>query len=283
MFISVKLLLSLGILLTLLSACQSTTDKNTSAQRATLADLANEHIAVQLKKQSDNGATNTAIMNKAQRAAKLASLYQNILTLEPSQEVRTKITYRLVQIDTQAYEQHDDTEIQLGHDSPSLTALVTSYQALLTRFPDRIENEDVRYQLAKALSLQGKLDESLVQIELLLAKYPHSNYAAELNFRRGDIYFNLQYYTKALIAYQAVLSSKNSSEYYVNSVYMSGWSLFKLNRLSEADETFLTLLDFIVAQEKVQPDWDNFSFSSLDNRYVSLVSDIQRVLSVSFS
>ena len=290
MSINAKLITLLGISLTLLPACQSTIEKNVSERRSTLADLAAEQVANELKKQSDIAevtaegiANNTAVMSKAQRSAKLADLYQSILTLEPNQEVRTKIAYRLVQIDTQAYDQQDDAPAQADNSSQALTALVASYKALLTRFPNRAENEEIQYQLAKALSLQGKLDESLMQIESLLAKYPHSNYAAELNFRRGDIYYNLQYYTKALIAYQAVLQSKNSNEYYVNSVYMSGWTLFKLNRLSEADGTFLTLLDYIVAQEKVQPYRDSFSFSSLDNRYVSLVSDIQRVLSVSLS
>lgn len=276
-----------SLTLVLLSACQSTSESNSSdeiasVQRATLADLANEQAANALKNQATI-TENTQVMSKAQRSAKLAALYQNILTLEPDQEVRAKIEYRLVQIGTQAYEQQDDTPAQTEKNSPSLTGLVASYQTLLARFPDRAENEEIHYQLAKALSLQGKLDESLSQIELLLAKYPNSLYAAELHFRRGDIYYNLQYYSKALTAYQAVLRLKNSTEYYVNSVYMSGWTLFKLNRLPEADETFLTLLDHIVAQEKVQPFEDNFSFAALDNRYVSLVSDIQRVLSVSLS
>ncbi len=285
--INAKTLSIFSLTLALLSACQSTSEPNSSdkiasVQRATLTDLANEQAANTLKNQATI-AENTQVMSKAQRSAKLSALYQSILTLEPDQEVRAKIEYRLVQIGTQAYEQQDDTPAQTGKNSPSLTALVASYQTLLARFPNRAENEEIHYQLAKALSLQGKLDESLLQIELLLAKYPNSLYAAELHFRRGDIYYNLQYYSKAFTAYQAVLRLKNSTDYYVNSVYMSGWTLFKLNRLPEADETFLTLLDHIVAQEKVQPFEDNFSFAALDNRYVSLVSDIQRVLSVSLS
>lgn len=272
-----KLLAVLGISLTLLSACQSTSDQNSLAKRATLSDLTD------LTEQQASDGDNQIVMSKAQRSAKLAALYQNILTLEPDQEVRTKIAYRLVQIDTQAYEQQDEPSSQVEKIPQSLQALVSSYQALLTRFPNRAENEEIHYQLAKALSLQGKLEESLLQIESILANYPDSKYAPELHFRRGDIYYNLQYYSKALSAYQAVLLTKNSNEYYVNSVYMSGWSLFKLNRLPEADETFLTLLDYIVAQEKVQPYRDSFSFSELDNRYVSLLDDIQRVLSVSLS
>ncbi|MCW8832490.1 MAG: tetratricopeptide repeat protein, partial [Colwellia sp.] len=282
-----KKLLALWLAVVLLSACQNTAEpssaaKNTLDLRATLADLANEQLAEELENK-ENTLEDTWGMSKAQCSATLAALYQNILTLEPNEEVRAKIEYRLVQIDTQAYEYQADSPEQEDKSEQSLAALVASYQALLTRFPNRAENEEVHYQLAKALDLQGKLADSLLQIESFLLTYPDSHYAAELHFRRGDIYYNLQHYSKALLAYQAVIASKNSAEYYVNSVYMSGWTLFKLNRLPEADDKFLGLLDYIVGQEKIQPYEDNFSFSSLDPRYVSLVNDIQRVLSVSLS
>lgn len=290
----------LFISLAILSACQST-DESTIAvnktfkNRAVLADLVAEQalIDVQIQnKKSDNNSENKSknneaeeqfIMSKKQRAIKLASLYQNILAIEPNEDVRTKIFYRLVQIDTQAYERQQDTDEQSKEIDRSLSDLVVSYQTLIARYPKRPENEAVHYQLAKALSLQGKLSESLVQIELILSDYPESKYKAELHFRRGDIYYNLQHYTKALVEYQAVLQSSNSDKYYVNSVYMSGWSLFKLNRLPESDHTFLSLIDFIIAQEKIQPDERDFNFADLDTRYVGLVTDIQRVLSVSLS
>jgi TolA-binding protein len=282
----IKIILTLSVLSLL--GCQSTTDSTAKSPRATLADLANTKIA----QTSDTGSTNdeqALLLSKQQRAQKLASLYQNILTLEPNEEVRTKIEYRLVQIGTQQYEMRnfeptdEQAAQQKNMSDQSLANLVKSYQQLLTKFPDRAENEEIQYQLAKALDLQGNLKQSLQQIESLLNKYPNSQYAAELNFRRGDIYYNLQHYTKALASYQAVLSAKNNQPYYINSEYMSAWSLFKMNHLAEADVKFIRLLDYIVALEKVQPNEKEFSFAKLNKRYVSLVNDIQRVLSISFS
>lgn len=273
----VKRLSVLGIMLMLVSSCQSALEQQGVMKQPNLRDLANT------SKQAVLGEQSKYVLSHTQRSTKLAALYQNILTLEPDQEVRTQIAYRLVQMDAQAYEQQDLSVLPTQASQQSLQNLVLSYQALLTRFGNRAENEDIHYQLAKALSLQGKLAESLSQIELFLANYPNSNYAAELQFRRGDIYYNLQYYSKALAAYQAVVQAKDSDKYYVNSAYMSGWSLFKMNRLFQADKTFLSLLDYIVAQQKEPPEQAKFSFSELDSRYASLVDDIQRVLSVSLS
>ncbi|MCI2284453.1 tetratricopeptide repeat protein [Colwellia sp. MSW7] len=306
---SLMLIAVLGVCILVLSACQSRVESNPSEnnaldKRGTLDDLAKARNADDIANntQSDfNTITETTpiteisntdellTLSKSQRTTILASLYQNILTTEPNDEVRTQIFYRLAQIDSQAYELQEVEEVgednskQAEKNAHALSALVASYRSLISRYPNRPENEEVHYQLAKALDRQGQLDQSLLQIELILTKYPESKYQAELHFRRGDIYYNLQHYTKALQEYQAVLQSKNSTNYYVNSVYMSGWALFKLNRLAESDQTFLSLLDFIIAQEKVQPNENDFSFSAIDNRYSDLVNDIQRVLSISLS
>ncbi len=286
--------LSFVALTCLLVACQNSPKlASETKQRATFADLA------EAKAVYDLAAIN---LTKTQKQAKLTQLYQTILSLEPSKEVRAQITYRLVQIDSKKYDELDgdvfesEVDEKLPYDKKTsiderlvinedkhLVALILSYRNLLERFPEREDNEHIQYQLAKALGLQGKINESLSQMELLLAKYPHSQYAAELNFRRGDIYYNLQFYSKALSAFQAVLDDENNQAYYINSMYMLGWTLFKSNKLAKADSQFIAVLDYLVSQEKVQPYEDNFRFSSLNTRYQGLVSDIERVLSISLS
>ena len=264
-----------------LVGCQST-EKNDNSTRKTLADLANEQVSIEI---------DSITLSRSQRASKLADLYQTILTLEPDSEVRSQIEYRLVQMNTQAYELMDDealTDAQgLQKSDEALNTLILSYQDLITRFPERSDNEWMQYQLAKALDLQGKSKESLRQIEALLVKYPNSQYSAELHFRRGDIYYNFQAYPAALQAYSSVTNAAstaiNNETYYVNSRYMSAWVLFKLNRLAQADIEFILLLDYLVDQDRIQHYQDDFSFNKLDPRYASLVADVQRVLSISLS
>ena len=276
----------------LMSGCLSTFDddgKNEQDKRASLSDLADSHTDIELA---------PYMKDKAARAAKLAEIYQQLLNLEPDPEIRTKVEYRLVQINTEVFENQsfggeelDDTSnenqaltlTQLKKDEQALQKLVVGYQGLLQNYPERKENEHIQYQLAKALDLQGNLDESLVAIEVLLSQYPQTKYVAELNFRRGEIYYNLQDYTAALVSYDNVINAANNDKYLVNSLYMSGWSLFKSNRLPEADFAFLSVFEAIIAAEKQSPNPDDFAFSTLSSRYQNIATDTQRVLSVSLS
>ena len=260
----------------ILTGC-STTEQKTN-KRASLFELATEqadeeHEAIRL--------------SQRQREQKLAALYQSILTLEPDDNVRAQIEYRLVQMNTQTFEWQDglsaDDEKSIAANEAALSALIVSYQDLLKRFPNRADNEAMQYQLAKALDLQGRAKESLVQMELLLTAYPDSDYAAELNFRRGDFYYSFEEYEQAQIAYNAVADVNNNESFLVNSLYMSAWVSFKLNKLPEADEKFIALLDYLIQQSDSKFIDDKFEFSQLDNNYASLIEDVQRVVSISLS
>jgi TolA-binding protein len=288
-------LLSFILSCLIISGCMSTSNQDEREaprnKRASLSDLAEQQGALKLDKFTTD---------KKIRAEKLAEIYQQLLTLEPDPTVKTKVEYRLAQINTEDFENQsfggadsdsvtnslDNVNLtlaQLKQDDQALSALIVSYQRLLKNNPEHSENEHIRYQLAKALDLQGRIDESLTEMELLITNYPTTKYLAELNFRRGEIYYNLQNYTTAISAYDKVLQAPNNDNYLVNSIYMSGWSLFKLNRLPEADIAFLNVFEAIIAAEKTLPYQNEFSFATLNERYQNLAIDTQRVLSVSLS
>ncbi|GGI76392.1 tetratricopeptide repeat protein [Shewanella gelidii] len=282
-----SLLLALCIVLT---GCLSTGNRSdTPSKRATLADFAAEQQAVSVAQVE---------LSESQRAAKLKAIYLQLLSLEPDPEVRTKLEYRLVQINSEAYEaQAFGTDIpdsnsahserlalvKIKNDEQALQQLIDDYHALLQRFPNRAENEHIRYQLAKALDLQGQLQPSLNQMELLLSRYPQTKYFVELNFRRGEIYYNLEDYSAAIQAYHQVLNARNNEKYRVNSLYMQGWSHFKLGRFYHADQSFLKVFDAMLTLENLEQSRDNFSFEQLSNRHQNLAIDTQRVLSISLS
>ncbi|WP_434928846.1 tetratricopeptide repeat protein [Shewanella sp. HL-SH2] len=292
--VSVAMLFIAGVML---AGCSNTSDEQPSnINRPTLTDLAKKRTASSVE---------PIAMSKAERSRKLAQIYQQLLSIEPDPEIRTHVEYRLVQINTESFEtqsyggdddgliepnqnvQAEDAAVlaQLKQDDIALQKLITDYQDLLQRYPNRPENEHLQYQLAKALDLQGQLKPSLVEMESLLRSYPQTQYLAELNFRRGEIYYNLQNYPAAIQAYYQVLQADNNQKYKINSLYMSGWSQFKLNRLPEADKAFLKVFEAIVAadenQHKLVP--DNFSFDKLGQRAQNLAIDTQRVLSISLS
>ena len=262
----------------ILAGCQLTDteieEQNDNNKRATLIDLARAQPEVKLDKMA---------YTKAQRAEKLTKIYQSILTLEPDPEIRTQVEYRLVQMDSQAYENLDFESLNQQQMDQALTELVNKYQGLLTRYPNRDDNELIQYQLAKTLDLQGKLDESLLVMESLLAKYPDSQYLAELNFRRGEIYYNLANYSSSLSAYQEVIKAKDNEKYLLNSIYMSGWALFKLDQLAQADIQFIQVLEAVISKEKQHFYADNFNFDQLSGAQLNLAHDAQRVLNISLS
>ena len=255
-------------LLCFVQACGTigTSNDQKSSEADTLASIGQTAEPSQLKMQ---------LLTRQARDEKLAQIYRSMLNIEPEQQVRAQIQHRMLQLDVKSHEQDNTFESQ-----DVLEKLTKQYQQILIQYPNRPENETIKYELAKKLDLQGKQKESLLVIESLLADYPETSYYAELQFRRGELYYNLQHYPFALKAYQAVLQADNNENYQLNSLYMSGWSLFKLNRLAEADEKFLHVLSMIAGTNKQDND---FSFSQVSSSHQSLAADTQRVLSISLS
>ncbi|WP_111979242.1 tetratricopeptide repeat protein [Algibacillus agarilyticus] len=219
-------------------------------------------------------------MTPTQKNEKLGHIYQQILQLEPDPNVRAKVEYRLVQLNIQNYEQ---IEIEDSSSDQALAQLITEYQDLLERYPEREDNEFIQYQLAKALDLQGRTDESLKEIETLLSEFPDTQYRSELYFRRGDIYYNLQDYTAALDAYNAVLTTDEQDKYRLNSLYMAGWAHFKMNELAQADLMFIKVIDALVQANEQLNKHEYFDFTWLSGAAASMANDALRVLSISLS
>ncbi|MGJ8693670.1 MAG: tetratricopeptide repeat protein [Thalassotalea sp.] len=220
------------------------------------------------------------LLTRQQRSEKLTQIYRSILTLEPNKQVRAQIQHRMVQLDIEKYEKADVFE-----NKEVLTELAAKYQNLLSIYPNRVENEEIQYQLAKTYDLLGDAKASILTLEALLKNYPDTQYYVESQFRRAELYYNLQQYPLALTAYQAVLAANNNENYRLNSLYMSGWSLFKLNRLSAADDKFIAVLQHIVGASLIEDeDTDSaFTFVQVSSSAKSLAMDTQRVLSISLS
>lgn len=238
--------------ITLLAGCSSSADK--TVRRPTLAELAPFN-------QSAIAAPGVVT------AAQLQQVYQELLALAPAAEVRQKVLYRLSQLNTRQLEL-----AELGPDAEqqALMNLIAEYQALLQQFPDDPNNELIRYQLARALDLTGNSQAAQQQMQLLLQQYPHSDFAAELWFRIGDIYYSQASYTEALVAFEQVLSLAGP-ELSQHALYMSGWSHFQLQQYAFADDAFLQALDLTYHQRLAGDEQQN------------LRQELHRILSISLS
>ena len=304
-FKSVRKIACTSFLFMSLSACQllpnnegqvDTLSNQSKSKRASLADLAKS------TQQSSNASNQR--LSKQIRSAKLSEIYRVMLTLEPDTNVRAQINYRLVELDTEYYQEVGLTELK--NEDALLTTLISDYQTLLKRYPNRLENENVYYQLAKAYDLQGNLAQSLLVTQQLVERFPETGHLAELAFRQAEIYYSQQDYSNALHAYQKVLTAEQNEKYRLNSIYMSGWSLFKANKLIEANQTFMVVLSELIAEQlmkqtsqdrivakyqnierdelqKITQLASNDDFFQLSSSKQSLANDTLRILTISLS
>ena len=103
-------------------------------------------------------------------------IYQQILSMQPAEQTRKRILYRLSQMHTSQLEQ---SELPTAQEQTALRALVQRYEQLLRDYPQEPNNELIRYQLARSYDLLGQQQACLEQLNILLQQYPDSGFAAE--------------------------------------------------------------------------------------------------------
>jgi len=161
------------------------------------------------------------------------------------------------------------------HDtSQDYLAVARDYEDLLAKHPNPKKNETILYQLARAYDLAGKPKKQLSALNRLAKQYPHSRRREEVQFRRGELYFLLKQYNKAIVAYAEVLKDDDST-YYERGLHKHGWSKFKSNNYDGALDSFYKLLDL---QYKGGRSYEEFSKSQR-----SIVDDTFRVIALIFS
>ncbi len=77
----------------------------------------------------------------------------------------------------------------------------------------------------------------------LVATYPSSPRIDEAQFRRGEILFSAKRYAEAQKAYEAASAFGAKSEFYEQSLYKLGWSLFKQSENEASFDPFVRVLD----------------------------------------
>ena len=203
-----------------------------------------------------------------------------IKAYEVSQDpvTRQKIRIRLANLEVVRAEDTQLSSTELGRFYDDAIAL---YEELLEEplqnNVDPVRKEQIRYQLAKAYSLDGRLEESARVLEGLTgAEIAREDYRIEANFRRAELLFSQGAYRDAQLAYQAVVDAgEEASSFYDNSLYMMGWSQFKRGFYEDSVDSFTAVLDLFVARDG--------SLAAVSGSAKSLVEDTLRVLSLAFS
>ncbi|RZA00063.1 MAG: tetratricopeptide repeat protein, partial [Moraxellaceae bacterium] len=144
-----------------------------------------------------------------------------------------------------------------------------------------VEVDQLRYKLAKALSMDGRNEEAGSALDQLAATAPSSTYMAETQFRRAEKAFADGDYIAAEKHYKSVAQDK-TNPLQQNALYMQGWAEFKRNDYEMALRSFTQVLDQLLVSAQ-KPEQVDDAVKQLTGAQNNMLTDVLRVMSLSFS
>jgi TolA-binding protein len=230
-----------------------------------------------LKRDAPEVRTDEAIAPDPERAKQL---YRDFLDLEGGDPaLRTEAMRRLGDLQMEAGDGARGEGV--GQGEAETREAIAIYTRLLEQEPDYPRADVVLYQLARGCESLGDANKALGYLDALVAKYPSSQRIDEAQFRRGEILFSAKRYPEAQNAYEAASGYGATSQFYEQSLYKLGWSLFKQSENQASFEPFARVLDLkLVDPAKPAALLDTAELPRADRE---LVQDTFRVLSIGFS
>lgn len=130
---------------------------------------------------------------------------------------------------------------------PNYKKAILFSKLFTAKFPNSPIGDKAYYLLGFASEEMGKPQESIGHYEDLLKKYPASEFAEEVAWRLGEIYYSDMKYAKAEQMYLRL--SKVQGLYYTKAMYKLGAIYFAQKKFSDSAQTFQKL---IAAVEKIK-------------------------------
>lgn len=211
--------------------------------------------------------------------------YHRALVVAEDPALRQQILLRLADLELMRSEQSqlDATEVRKFYDRP-----VAMYKELLdiqAKNPETVKSlqtDQLRYKLAKALSLDGRNEEASAVLDDLVASNPKSPFVAETQFRRAEKAFSEGNYADAEAAYAAAMESGDNQQLKQNALYMRGWTQFKRGDYDLSLKSFGGVLDQLLGSTGKPEDIEKV-LTDLGPAKTNLVNDTLRVMGLSLS
>lgn len=220
--------------------------------------------------------------------ARIEQSYQRALNVAQDPQLRQQILVRLADLEMTRSEkaQLDATDMRRFYDKP-----VAMYRELLAaqtqgQAAQGIAADQLRYKLAKALSLDGRNDEAAQVLDELASTSPNSRFIAETQFRRAEKSFADGDYAAAERNYAAVINGTSTdgraAELKQNAQYMRGWAQFKRGDYDLALLSFAQVLDQLLGNA-ANPEEVDAVLTDIGASKANLVKDTLRVMGLSLS
>ncbi len=200
--------------------------------------------------------------------------YRAALDVAAAPELRHRIQVRLADIEMARSENRQLTEAEQEEHFRDAIALYDQLLTLEETQADKATDERLLYRLSKAYALDGRMAESDAALARLVQLHPESPYAAEADFRRAEQAFSRGRYREAQELYQQVVAVGRETPFYLNALYMLGWSQFKASDFRTGLDTFVEVLDLL---------HENRTEAELSNAQRSLMDDTLRVMGITFT
>lgn len=235
----IKTFLPLFTALSLLSACANQPERNVVSVEEDLSgkSIANiRPVGVRLAKMPAPKADTKKAIEK----------YQRFLEIAPKGETRVHVMHRLADLKLMDVEEllAENPEQLDGQQVKKIyQEAIDTYSQVLKMFPHRRDSDMLLYQLAKVYMLKGEDEQALSILTRLTKDFPKSDLMSEVQYRRGDILFNLERFVEANAAFAYVAKGDKQNRFYISANYMRGWSQFKLSAYDNALLSFVKVID----------------------------------------
>lgn len=215
--------------------------------------------------------------------ARIEKSYQRALSVADEPTLRQQILVRLADLEMTRSEkaQLDATDVRRFYDKPIALYSDLLQQHQNTQLANGIATDQLRYKLAKALSLDGRNDEAENVLDQLANTNPDSGFIAETQFRRAEKSFADGDYAAAERNYAAVVNG-DTPELKQNALYMRGWAQFKRGDYDLALLSFAQVLDQLLGSA-ANPEQVDAVLIDIGPSKANLVKDTLRVMGLSLS
>jgi tetratricopeptide (TPR) repeat protein len=215
---------------------------------------------------------------------KIESSYQKALASAEDPVLRQQIMARIADFEMTRSEQQQLNANDAGHYFDKPIALYRELIALQEKSGQPVkgvELDQLRYKLAKALSMDSRGDEAASALDQLAKTAPASAYMGETQFRRAEKAFADGDYLAAEKHYQSVAADKNNP-LQQNALYMQGWAEFKRSDYDSALQSFAKVADQLLATAQ-KPQQLSGTIERLSGAQKNMMEDTFHVMSLSFS
>ena len=215
---------------------------------------------------------------------KIESSYQKALASAEDPVLRQQIMARIADFEMSRSEQRQLSANDAGHyfDKPiALYRELIELQEKSGKPVKGVEVDQLRYKLAKALSMDSRGDEAASALDQLAKTAPASTYMGETQFRRAEKAFADGDYLAAEKHYKSVADDK-TNPLQQNALYMQGWAEFKRSDYELALQSFAKVADQILVSAQ-KPEQLNQAVEQLTGAKKNMLEDTFHVMSLSFS